>query len=102
MLTGKTFLAAFFAVVDLLAILPYYIEVALHQDTVCGIEIDSTKALYGPPDEGSAAQKLPPAVDPLPLLHPSNLSASPGIQGVQIPESDALVCERCEAFTPRL
>jgi hypothetical protein len=48
MLTGKTFLAAFFAVVDLLAILPYYIEVALHQDTVCGIEIDSTKALYGP------------------------------------------------------
>lgn len=27
-------LAAFFAIVDLLAVLPYYIEVALHEDTV--------------------------------------------------------------------
>ena len=53
-------LAAFFGVIDLLGILPYYIEIALQQDTVSNLAIVLHRPRY---------QLLP--VNPLQVHHPA-------------------------------
>jgi hypothetical protein len=84
--------SAFFAIVDLLAILPFYIEVALQEDTV-----SPTHPFVRPWKrwEGLIRYRnvlgLAGTDDLVPVFHPEDIKATPSVPSVQVSESNALV-----------
>lgn len=67
---------------DLLAVLPYYIEVALQQDTVRALQSEKT------------VNQLVPRLsdDFIPILNLANIATIAGLPGIQISKSNAFVC----------